>query len=198
VNRLESALGAVLTWLFDHVPMPQRMRDRIHARRGVLGELVRFALAGLGATVVFVFFFNILIFVFPDEPKWEMNLIANIPAIAVSYWISVQFVFKNAAPNKRSFEITMFFVFALLAVAVQTFSLYLVEVVIGRKLGQIGSNVVVFVATAFNWSMRFVTARFLIFKSHLERPPVDFATDLAHLAAEDDSETESPTGSSGN
>lgn len=191
---LESTVAAVLSRLFDHLPLPARLRDRIHAKREVLGELVRFALAGLGATVVFVFFFNVLIFVFPDEPKWEMNLIANIPAIAVSYWISVQFVFKNASPNKRSFEITMFFVFALLAVAVQTFSLYLVEVVIGRKLGQIGSNVVVFVATAFNWSMRFVTARFLIFKSHLDRPPVDFATDLAHLAAEDDADTDAQSG----
>lgn len=186
MKRVESIVAAVLSWLFDHVPMPQRLRARIHAKREVLGELVRFALAGLGATVVFVALFNVLIFALPDEPKWEMNLIANIPAIAVSYWISIEFVFKNAAPNKRSFEITMFFVFALLAVAVQTFALYLVEVVIGRDLGQIGSNVVVFIATVLNWSMRFVTARFLIFKSHLDRPPVDFATDLAHLVAEDD------------
>lgn len=185
---LETKLSGAIRWVIEHAPLPAKLRRALDAKQDVLGELVKFFIAGLVATVVFLAVFNGVLVAWPKTAKWVANLIANVPAIAASYVVSSTFVFKTQSRERRHFEVAMFFVFAGIAVAVATSALAIVEWAVGHDLSLVWANLVVFTATLFNWSSRFLTSKFLVFKSHLERPPMDVATELAHLAEEVDEE----------
>jgi putative flippase GtrA len=187
LHGFERVLIAIIAWLLDHAPLPRRFRDAVRGKRQVLSEMVKFSVAGAAATVMFVVTFNALLLTIHDRlDTWAVSLIANVPAITVSYLVSSTFVFARKSGKARHTEIAMFFAFAFVAIAIQLFALNAVEGILGRKLSVLLANAVVFGATVFSWTMRFVTARFVIFKSHLERPAIDLPTELAHLAEEVD------------
>lgn len=160
----------------------------------LLAEVVKFGFAGLGATVVFYTVYNLLFVMFPTIPTGGAFLIANVPAIATSYVISKLYVFDSNSGARLHTEIIMFFALNGLAVAIGYFALGIVEALLGRRLGVVGRNLVPAVAILASWALRFVIARRFIFRSHLNRPAIDAATELAHLAAEEDGNATGRTG----
>ena len=153
----------------------------------VLAEVVKFGFAGLGATVVFYTVYNLLFLAYPSIATGLAFLIANVPAIATSYVISKLYVFDSNSAARLHTEIIMFFTLNGIAVAIGYFALGAVEAILGRRLGVVGRNLVPAVAILASWGLRFVIARRFIFRSHLNRPAIDSATEAAHLAAERDS-----------
>jgi putative flippase GtrA len=152
----------------------------------VLAEVVKFGFAGLGATVVFYTVYNVLFAVVPAISTGTAFLLANVPAIATSYVISKLYVFDSNSKARLHTEILMFFSLNGIAIAIGYFALGAVEAFIGRQLGVVGRNVVPAVAILASWGLRFMIARRFIFRSHLQRPAIDSATEAAHLAAEHD------------
>jgi len=182
----ERFLATVLNFLVERVPMPDRVRSSVRAKKATLHEIVKFGIAGVGATVTFWPLYLLLITIFRDHlpTQWAM-VIANIPAIAIAYWISAKFVFTSHSGQNHRAEITMFFVLNAAAVALAYFALGLTEWVLGMDRLPMWLEISVVVASFLgSWVLRFVIAKLFIFKAHLERPPVDVATELAHLVEE--------------
>lgn len=182
-DRLQRFVASLLGWLIDHAPMPSRLRRGLRSRRRVINEMVKFTFAGVGATVVFYTTYNLLRIAF-GMSNTRSFLIANVPAILAAYVISAHFVFSNHSGKTRRTEVLMFFALNAAGVAIGYFALGLVEWAIGRPLENLGANVVPAMAVLASWALRFFIARRFIFKSHLERPPVDVATEVAHVAEE--------------
>lgn len=185
LDRVERLVASLLTWLIDHVPMPSRLRRGLRSRRRVINEMVKFTFAGVGATVVFYTTYNLLR-IGLGMSNTRSFLIANVPAILAAYVISAHFVFSNHSGKTRRAEVVMFFALNACGVAIGYFALGLVELALGRPLENLGANVVPALAVLASWALRFFIARRFIFKSHLERPPVDIATEVAHVAEEID------------
>lgn len=187
-EALERYMLAVLKFVIDRVPLPRRLRAALRGKRDVLHEVAKFGIAGGLATIVFYVFYEPLL-LFGEGYGISAGLafaLANLPAIVVSYVISAKFVFENNASQSRRTQTLLFFVLNAAAVAIGYFALGLVEVVVGGHPGPLLGNVVPPFALIASWGLRFVVARRFIFKSHLERPAVDLATELAHLAEEID------------
>lgn len=190
LDAVESFLRSILKWGIEHLPMPSRLRNALRARRSVLEEMVKFAIAGLGATVAFFAVF-IPLGVLSPLYWWQTLIIANVPAITVAYLISAKFVFANHNEYKRSTEISLFFVMSGIAIAIGASALGIVEVIVGEKLGTLAAILITAVATIASWGIRFVLSRRVIFKSHLDRPPVGIAEEIAHIAGELDQDESS-------
>ncbi|MCC7077545.1 MAG: GtrA family protein [Acidimicrobiia bacterium] len=193
LDRVERLVASLLTWLIDHVPMPSRLRRGLQSRRRVINEMVKFTFAGVGATVVFYTTYNLLR-IGLGMSNTRSFLVANVPAILAAYVISAHFVFSNHSGKTRRTEVVMFFALNACGVAIGYFALGLVELAIGRPLENLGANVVPALAVLASWALRFFIARRFIFKSHLERPPVDVATEVAHVAEELDENVELEVG----
>lgn len=200
LDLLERFLGAVLTFFVDRVPMPARVRDLVRSKKKTLHEIVKFGIAGIGATVVYwpIYLVLITLPVFRDpESAWHVSTygaiaIANVPAILLAYWISARFVFAGHSGHDRRLEVVMFFVMNAAAVALAEAMVWFVEWLFepaGGRLPQWAEITVVIVSFLLSWALRFVFARRFIFKAHLERPAVDVATELAHLVDEIEEET---------
>lgn len=183
LDKLQHTTATILTWLIDHFPMPASLRRGLQSRRQIVGELVKFGFAGVGATVVFYSIYNVLRLAFGIS-NLTAFLLANVPAILVAYIISAHFVFSNHSGKTRRTEILMFFALNAAGVAIGYFALGFVEWILGRQLQNFGANVVPALAVLASWGLRFFVARRFIFKSHLERPPVDIPTEIAHVAEE--------------
>ena len=183
IDALENALTAILRWGIRHLPMPARLRDGLLAKRQVLEEMVKFAIGGVFATAAFFLTFNI-IGIFGNIAWWQALIIANIPAITVAYIISAHFVFDNNNEYSRRTEIALFFIMNAIAIAIGASALAIVEEVIGHDLTPLGANVITIISTVVSWGVRFTVSRRFIFKSHLDRPPVGIAEEMAHVAEE--------------
>lgn len=183
LDKLQHTTATILTWLIDHFPMPTSLRRGLQGRRQIIGELVKFGFAGAGATVVFYSIYNILRLAFGIS-NLTAFLLANIPAILAAYVISAHFVFSNHSGRTRRTEIVLFFTLNAAGVAIGYFALGFVEWILGRQLQNLGANVVPALAVLASWGLRFFVARRFIFKSHLERPPIDIPTEIAHVAEE--------------
>ncbi len=193
IDGLERVITAVMRWGVQHFPMPHRLRAALLEKRLVLEEMVKFGIAGLCATVVFFSVFEPLGLLYGFS--WVTFTLANIPAVVVAYIISSKFVFENNSEYKTHTEFIMFFAMVAIAVFIGASALGVTELVIGRPLDGITANVVTILATVASWGVRFVFSRRVIFKSHLERPPVDVATEIAHVADElDEARLEPQTG----
>lgn len=193
LDLLERFLGAVLNFFIDRVPMPARVRELVRSKKDTLHEIVKFGIAGVGATVVYWPIYLLLIFSFRDHLStyWAIA-IANIPAILVAYWISAKFVFAGHSGHDRRVEVVMFFVMNAAAVAMAELMVFAVEWAFeppGGRLPQWAEISVVIASFLISWGLRFVIAKRFIFKAHLERPAVDVATELAHLVDEIEEET---------
>lgn len=200
LDLLERFLGAVLTFFIDRVPMPARVRGLVRSKQSTLHEIVKFGIAGVGATVVYwpIYLVLITLPVFRDpESAWHVSTygaiaIANVPAILLAYWISARFVFAGHSGHDRRVEVVMFFVMNVAAVALAEAMVWAVEWAFepaSGRLPQWAEITVVIASFLLSWALRFVIARRFIFKAHLDRPAVDVATELAHLVDEIEEET---------
>lgn len=200
LDLLERFLGAVLKFFIDRVPMPARVRELVRSKQDTLHEIVKFGIAGVGATVVYwpIYLLLITLPVFREQDSaWHVSTygaiaIANIPAILVAYWISARFVFAGHSGHDRRVEVVMFFVMNAAAVAMAELMVFAVEWAFeppGGRLPQWAEISVVIASFLISWGLRFVIAKRFIFKAHLERPAVDVATELAHLVDEIEEET---------
>lgn len=187
---LERLFTSTISWAVDRLPMPRQFRQVLHARRNVLQELAKFFLAGLSATLAYIVVLIPANSLLPTS--WLAVMVANIPAIAASYLISSRFVFVNYSGHARHTEIIMFFAMNAIAVAFATPAVGLAETINGSKLSTLMTILVSGGAVLLSWGFRFFVARRFIFKSHLERPPVDVTTELAHISEELEEGIETP------
>lgn len=199
MQQITKLFERLFTWAIDHLPMPGALRRSLAGRRDIVEEMAKFLFTGGIATVVFSVVFNGSWWILKAGGVSEeildkvCFLLGQFVAVLVAYLLSFKFVFTSDSGRKRITEAVMFFGLAAVAIAWGVGALALFESIVGHHLGQLEAFLVSGVAIVTSWGLRFFLARNVVFRAHLDRPPVNVVTELAHLS-EEAHESEHPEG----